>query len=194
MLSCDYRGNRGGLPDLTLWNPSTGQCKVFLLPSLPPSLPPSLSLQPSLPPPPLSLSLSLPLPGSVFVKISLPGSQFVEVKGPTDRLSHKQIIWLSRLASWDCRAEVCWVKGQRSHSMHSLLGLSLALTFLIISQLSKTKDMDKTYSNYHPRLWTSLLSRMGSCYSQNVLSWWLLETKRHLVTLYLISCVKNLYV
>ena len=39
-------------------------------------------------------------------------TQFVEVKGPGDRLSNKQIVWLSRLASWGCQVEVCRVKGE----------------------------------------------------------------------------------
>ncbi len=39
--------------------------------------------------------------------------QFVEVKGPGDRLSHKQIVWLSDLARWQCQVEVCRVKGGR---------------------------------------------------------------------------------
>ena len=39
--------------------------------------------------------------------------QFVEVKGPGDRLSHKQIIWLSRLANWSCDVEVCLVAAKR---------------------------------------------------------------------------------
>ncbi|CAI8018977.1 Fanconi-associated nuclease 1 [Geodia barretti] len=59
-----YGQSCGGLPDLTLWNPSTNTCK------------------------------------------------FVEVKGPGDRLSNKQIVWLSRLASWGCQVEVCRVKAQ----------------------------------------------------------------------------------
>ena len=40
--------------------------------------------------------------------------QFVEVKGPGDRLSHKQIIWLSRLANWSYDIEVCWVTANRN--------------------------------------------------------------------------------
>ncbi len=38
-------------------------------------------------------------------------TQFVEVKGPGDRLSTKQVVWLSRLAGWGCSVEVCHVKG-----------------------------------------------------------------------------------
>lgn len=38
--------------------------------------------------------------------------QFVEVKGPGDRLSTKQLVWLSRLAGWGCSVEVCHVKGR----------------------------------------------------------------------------------
>lgn len=37
--------------------------------------------------------------------------QFVEVKGPGDQLSHKQLVWLSRLLSWGCQVEVCRVRG-----------------------------------------------------------------------------------
>ncbi len=40
--------------------------------------------------------------------------QFVEVKGPGDRLSTKQVVWLSRLAGWGCSVEVCHVKGTPS--------------------------------------------------------------------------------
>jgi Fanconi-associated nuclease 1 len=36
--------------------------------------------------------------------------KFVEVKGPNDRLSAKQILWLGRLSEWNCEAQVCWVK------------------------------------------------------------------------------------
>ena len=39
-------------------------------------------------------------------------AQFVEVKGPTDRLSSKQVLWLNRLVQWGCEAEVCKVKGE----------------------------------------------------------------------------------
>lgn len=41
--------------------------------------------------------------------------QFVEVKGPGDQLSHKQVVWLSRLLSWGCQVEVCRVRGMLIH-------------------------------------------------------------------------------
>ena len=44
--------------------------------------------------------------------LSSPYVQFVEVKGPNDRLSSKQLLWLSRLVQWGCEAEVCRVKGE----------------------------------------------------------------------------------
>ena len=44
--------------------------------------------------------------------LSPPHVQFVEVKGPNDRLSSKQVLWLSRLVQWGCEAEVCKVKGE----------------------------------------------------------------------------------
>lgn len=36
--------------------------------------------------------------------------KFVEVKGPGDRLSQKQLVWLSRLLQWGCSVEVCRVR------------------------------------------------------------------------------------
>ena len=36
--------------------------------------------------------------------------QFVEVKGPGDRLSQKQILWLDKLIHWGCSVEVCKIK------------------------------------------------------------------------------------
>ena len=43
--------------------------------------------------------------------------KFVEVKGPGDRLSFKQIVWLDFLAKNDIDCEVCYVKGQSSKRM-----------------------------------------------------------------------------
>lgn len=37
--------------------------------------------------------------------LSSPHAQFVEVKGPSDRLSSKQLLWLSRLVEWGCDRE-----------------------------------------------------------------------------------------
>ena len=36
----------------------------------------------------------------------------MEVKGPRDRLSSKQVVWLSRLIEWGANVEVCRVKGK----------------------------------------------------------------------------------
>ena len=33
------------------------------------------------------------------------------MKGPHDRLSSKQVLWLGRLSQWNQEAHVCWVKG-----------------------------------------------------------------------------------
>ena len=33
------------------------------------------------------------------------------MKGPRDRLSSKQVVWLSRLMEWGADVEVCRVKG-----------------------------------------------------------------------------------
>lgn len=41
-------------------------------------------------------------------------TQICEVKGPNDRLSHKQILWIDYLVSIGVDAEVCYVKGQYS--------------------------------------------------------------------------------
>jgi len=41
-----------------------------------------------------------------------PSPQFVEVKGPGDRLSDKQVVWLDVLTSLDLEAEVCHVQGR----------------------------------------------------------------------------------
>ena len=38
--------------------------------------------------------------------------QISEVKGPGDRLSHKQILWLDYLLGLGVDAEVCYVKGR----------------------------------------------------------------------------------
>ena len=48
--------------------------------------------------------------------------QFVEVKGPGDRLSHKHIIWFSRLANWSCDID-WWL--QRGESCNSIVGCSI---------------------------------------------------------------------
>ena len=50
---------------------------------------------------------------TICTAASLTSLQFVEVKGPGDRLSHKQIIWLSRLAKWSCDVEVCHVTAKK---------------------------------------------------------------------------------
>ena len=42
------------------------------------------------------------------------GVQFAEVKGPGDRLSLKQVVWLSRLLEWGCEAEVCKVANSKT--------------------------------------------------------------------------------
>lgn len=39
-------------------------------------------------------------------------AQICEVKGPNDRLSHKQILWIDYLVSIGVDAEACYVKGQ----------------------------------------------------------------------------------
>jgi len=47
------------------------------------------------------------------------------VKGPGDRLSTKQILWLDYLTRLGVDAEVCYVKGQNFHSgaVYTLLNL-----------------------------------------------------------------------
>ena len=37
-------------------------------------------------------------------------TKLVEVKGPGDRLSDRQVAWLSRLVRWGVDAEVCYVE------------------------------------------------------------------------------------
>lgn len=37
--------------------------------------------------------------------------QFAEVKGPNDRLSTKQILWIDRITNWGIDVDVCHVKG-----------------------------------------------------------------------------------
>jgi len=38
--------------------------------------------------------------------------QLVEVKGPGDKLSPKQQVWLTRLQGWGCPVELCHVKAK----------------------------------------------------------------------------------
>ncbi|XP_062521546.1 fanconi-associated nuclease 1-like isoform X2 [Corticium candelabrum] len=68
-LAKDYHHCRGGVPDLTLWSPTTHTCK------------------------------------------------FVEVKGPGDRLSPKQVLWLDFLTGLGVDAEVCKVKAVGSRGI-----------------------------------------------------------------------------
>jgi len=54
----------------------------------------------------------------------------VEVKGPGDRLSTKQILWLDYLTRLGVDAEVCYVKGQ------SVVTLSLGVVQSIVMSMS----------------------------------------------------------
>jgi len=59
--------------------------------------------------------------------------QIVEVKGPGDRLSTKQIVWLDYLTQLGVDAEVCYVKGQSAFALKSILLLSkIRLSFDIV--------------------------------------------------------------
>jgi len=64
--------------------------------------------------------------------------QIVEVKGPGDRLSTKQILWLDYLTLLGVDAEVCYVKGL------------LAVTLLRTSCCSFSEDADSVTRNISP--------------------------------------------
>lgn len=89
-MSKDYRHCRAGLPDLVVWNTSNNSYKVN----------------------PQQI-LVLSLEGGVFpcemVKLDFHYFQIVEVKGPSDRLSQKQQIWLDELHKLGADVEVCHV-------------------------------------------------------------------------------------
>jgi len=65
--------------------------------------------------------------------------QIVEVKGPGDRLSTKQILWLDYLTRLGVDAEVCYVKG--------LLAVTLLRTS---SCCSFSEDADSVTRNISP--------------------------------------------
>lgn len=85
-LAKDYRHCRGGVPDLTLWSPTTQRCKV------------------------LQQFDAMAVVIQIVTLFQL--VQFVEVKGPGDRLSQKQVLWLDYLTTSIADAEVCKVKGK----------------------------------------------------------------------------------
>lgn len=61
-------------------------------------------------------------------------AQICEVKGPNDRLSHKQILWIDYLVSIGVDAEACYVKGQHTQPFLLYLPayeLSKRITFII---------------------------------------------------------------
>jgi fanconi-associated nuclease 1 len=82
-LAEDYAHWSGGFPDLILWNAAARQCKVR---------------------PPGTGSASV---GAT----NRPKRQFVEVKGPGDRLSDTQRVWLSTLAALGADVALCHVQG-----------------------------------------------------------------------------------
>lgn len=96
----NYRHYRSGFPDLTLWNPETkvlstsgGRLRHYAR---------------------SSVSMHFSLSFVFFRMISAALLQkfvIVEVKGPNDRLSTKQILWLDFLTSIGVQAEVCYVQG-----------------------------------------------------------------------------------
>ena len=94
-MSKDYRHCRAGLPDLVVWNTSENTYKVryrHVLAIRNRVIPESC----------LIILLSL------VTRVLL--LQLVEVKGPTDRLSQKQQIWLDELQKLGADVEVCHVE------------------------------------------------------------------------------------
>lgn len=53
-------------------------------------------------------------PDLILWSTTLNKCKFVEVKGPGDRLSHKQIMWMDFFLKNSIDVEVCYVKGQNS--------------------------------------------------------------------------------
>jgi len=104
LMAEDYRHRCGGFPDLTLWNVAEHRCKVRR---------PSCSL----------VCLFETHFNWCNVGFQQP-PQFVEVKGPGDRLSEKQVVWLDVLASLGLEAEVCHVQGR--HQLHCTVSPMLA--------------------------------------------------------------------
>ena len=84
----DYRHFRSGFPDLTVWNPVN---KVKFATNYVPKANVCSTFRPS------------------------QTWRIVEVKGPNDRLSTKQILWLDFLVSNGVEAEVCHVEGTTAH-------------------------------------------------------------------------------
>lgn len=68
--------------------------------------------------------------------------QFVEVKGPGDRLSHKQIVWLSDLIHCQCEVEVCRVKGMDN------VGNWLSPTTPFSTSVVQFQDCGKAYCSW----------------------------------------------
>lgn len=92
-MSKDYRHCRAGLPDLVVWNTSNNSYKVN---------------------PQLILLLwrvehSHAVKNVKFLNFDFLCFQIVEVKGPSDRLSQKQQIWLDELRKLGADVEVCHV-------------------------------------------------------------------------------------
>lgn len=94
-MSKDYRHCRAGLPDLVVWNTSNNSYKVS--------------------PQQLLLALWRRLENNHAVEnlkcfnVTFHCVQIVEVKGPSDRLSQKQQIWLDELRKLGADVEVCHV-------------------------------------------------------------------------------------
>lgn len=86
LLAQDYKGWGHGLPDLLLWKENGKRC------------PPALSHAGALHPDPASHWLPEGL------------AKLVEVKGPRDRLSAYQQVWLDQLLASGLDCEVCYVR------------------------------------------------------------------------------------
>lgn len=92
LLAQDYKSRMGGLPDLLLWSPDTLKCACCTQ---------------------LGRSVCVPLThcvGDEFVP--RPAAKLVEVKGPNDRLSDKQEVWISELLTAGIHVEVLHVEAQ----------------------------------------------------------------------------------
>ena len=84
----------------------------------------------------------------------------VEVKGPGDRLSTKQILWLDYFVAVGVSAEVCYVKGELFSFFVAInnpkIRITFAKTFTIHHVLRQTEPLTKgsvsvpvrTYSIY----------------------------------------------
>lgn len=124
-LATDYRHRRSGFPDLVVWNANKLTFKVFCLQKCS-----VLSVW---------KEVSIIYVATLFLSYltsHLPITyQVVEVKGPGDKLSAKQQLWLNKFATFGAAAEVCYVNGQLSFDRYrTMRGLNIYYTSVCFQQ------------------------------------------------------------